>query len=71
MCTGHISCYPYTRTYPPIYCTCDWILLSVTIKTVVSVSQRIYNTEISTAQLQTGVSKHFSAYARKNNLFAP
>ena len=29
-CTGHISCYPYTRTYPPIYCTCDWILLIVT-----------------------------------------
>ena len=43
----------------------------MTIKTVVSVSQRIYNTENSTDQLEIRVSKHFFVSERKNALFAP
>ena len=61
-CTGHISCYPYTRTYPRTYGMSGYFWLwrqSVTIKTVVSVSQGIYNTENSTDQLEIRVSKHF------------
>ena len=61
MCTGHISCYPYTRTSHTIH---EWMLLIVTSERDnqncrVSVSRRIYNTENSTDQLETGVSKHF------------
>ena len=41
----------------------------MTIKRVVSVSQRIYNTENSPEKLETEVSKHFFSLRKKKTLF--
>ena len=55
--------FPVTRTHAHAHTVHEWTLLIVTSERdnqiVVSVTQRIYKTENSTDQFETGVSKHF------------
>ena len=70
--------FPVTRTlvHTHAHTVHEWTLLIVTSERdnqiVVSVTQRIYKTENSTDQFETGVSKHFFPFMKeKNALFAP
>ena len=51
----------------------EWTLLIVTSERdnqiVVSVTQRIYKTENSTDQFETGVSKHFFPFMKEKTLY--